>query len=537
MRQNRILLVDDEANVIASLRRQLHKQPYEIYDAPSGVEGLVRIKEKGPFAVIVSDYRMPGMDGIEFLARSQDGSPDASRIMLTGSNETEVAIKAVNHGNIFRFLLKPIGPESLISTIQAGVEQHRLIMAERSLLAELSMMQQIDLELNSSLDIVRTMKITLEWAVRQSGSSAGLVGRIREDEIQIMASQGYQDELQPYQLGLPLEPFPMLHNAIANGTPYQILIDSGSGMLKTVQSQAVMPIRRENRTIGILLLENVFPDLFPQETMQFLTRLCDHASTAISNAELYAAAQAANKAKSEFVSFVSHELRNPITSIGGFTELLLSGMAGPINDKQKEMLIFVKTGAQRMVTLVSDLSDISRIESGHLQLKLTATPVMEVIKEIIGTQQPQLNSKTQTLLLDIPSELPSVLADRNRLVQVLTNLVSNAVKYTPNGGEITLAAEVCPNRWDLKEDSEVVHIQVKDNGIGISPEEQKKVFQKFFRSADVHASNIQGTGLGLNITKNLIEMMGGHIWFESTLKKGTTFHFTTLVAPQDQLIP
>jgi signal transduction histidine kinase len=530
MKQNRILLVDDETNLIASLRRQLHKQPYEIFDAQNGADGLSAIKEKGPFAVIVSDYRMPGMDGIEFLSRSQELCPDAARIMLTGSNETEVAIKAVNLGNIFRFLLKPVSPEALVNTINAGAEQHRLVMAERELLAELSIMQQIDRELNSNLDITRTMKITLDWAVRQSDSSAGLIGRIRENEIQIMAHQGYQDELQPYQVSLPMVSFPIFQNAIANGNPFQMAIASGGGLLKTVQSQAIIPIRRENNSIGILLLENESPDLFPEETMQFLTRLCDHASIAISNAELYAAAQAANKAKSEFVSFVSHELKNPITSIGGFSELLVSGMAGPINESQKEMLLFIRTGVARMITLVSDLSDISRIESGHLKLNLAAISMAGIIKEIVGTQQPQLEIKSQKLHLEIPAKLPPVLVDRNRMVQVITNLLGNAIKYSPDGEEITLAAEVCPNQWDPNDTREVVHIWVKDNGIGISQEDQKKIFQKFFRSSDILASEMPGTGLGLNITKNLVEMQGGRIWFESALRKGTTFHITAPVA-------
>jgi signal transduction histidine kinase len=526
VKHDRILLVDDEVNVLASLRRQLHKQSYEVLDAQSGINGLDIIKEKGPFAVIMSDYRMPGMDGVEFLARSQELCPDASRIMLTGSNETDVAINAVNRGNIFRFLMKPISPEDLTSAINAGVEQHRLITAERELLAELSTMQQIDRELNTYLDIGRAMDITLNWAIRKSDATAGLIGRVGEKSVQIMASQGYTDELNPFQVSLPLEPFPVFQSAITNGNPLQVAIIAGGGLLKSVQTQAIVPIRRENTTIGMLLLENESTRLFPEETMHFLARLCDHASIAISNAELYAAAQAANKAKSEFVSFVSHELKNPITSIGGFAELLSGGLAGPINDTQKEMLTSIRTGVKRMVTLVSDLSDISRIESGHLQLNILPVKLKEVVEEVAETLQPNLDGKSQALQIKIPEHLPSVLTDRNRLVQVITNLVSNANKYTQDGGEFILGAEVCANQWDSQDTSDVMHIWLKDNGIGISDEDQKKIFQKFFRSSDIYATESPGTGLGLNITKKLVEMQGGHIWFESVLRQGTTFHFT-----------
>jgi signal transduction histidine kinase len=516
--------------VIASLRRQLHKQKYEVLNAQSGMDGLSVIKEKGPFAVIVSDYRMPGMDGIEFLSRSQEICPDAARIMLTGSNETEVAIKAVNQGNIFRFLLKPISPDDLIGAINAGIEQHRLITAERELLAELSIMQQIDRELNTNLDIGRAMGITLDWAIRQADSTAGLIGMVKEDGIQVMASQGYLDELQSYQISLPLEPFPILQNAITNGNSLQVSISGGGGLLNSVQTQAIIPIRRENATIGVLLLENESPELFSEETIHFLVRLCDHASIAISNAELFAAAQAANKAKSEFVSFVSHELKNPITSIGGFAELLWIGMAGPINDTQKEMLTSIRTGVKRMVTLFSDLSDISRIESGHLQLDQSSFKLKEVLEEVIDAQQPNLDVKSQSLSIKLPDNLPPIWADRNRVVQVITNLLSNANKYTQDGGQIILGGEKCANQWDPNGDPEIVHIWVKDNGIGIDLEDQKKIFQKFFRSSDIYATEAPGTGLGLSITKNLVEMQGGRIWFESELRHGTTFHITIPMA-------
>ena len=118
------------------------------------------------------------------------------------------------------------------------------------------------------------------------------------------------------------------------------------------------------------------------------------------------------------------------------------------------------------------------------------------------------------------------------MVQVLVNLVSNAHKYTPEGGHILVAAERSPNRWDPQGVAEVVHIWVQDDGIGISQEDQKKIFQKFFRSDDARAREAPGTGLGLNITKSLVEMQGGRIWFESEYRKGTTFHFTVPVAEE-----
>jgi signal transduction histidine kinase len=142
----------------------------------------------------------------------------------------------------------------------------------------------------------------------------------------------------------------------------------------------------------------------------------------------------------------------------------------------------------------------------------------------------QMEDKKQSANLQIPSKLPQIWADPIRLAQIIVNLVSNANKYTPESGVITIGAEKSANQWDPAGAAEVVHIWVKDNGIGISLEDQKKIFQKFFRSDDSKARESPGTGLGLNITRSLIEMMGGRVWFESEFRQGTTFHFTVPVA-------
>jgi signal transduction histidine kinase len=141
-----------------------------------------------------------------------------------------------------------------------------------------------------------------------------------------------------------------------------------------------------------------------------------------------------------------------------------------------------------------------------------------------------LDGKKQVVDMSFSNDLPSIWADQVRVGQVLTNLVSNAHKYTPEGGKILIGAEETPNQWDSEGAKQVVHLWVKDDGIGISIEDQAKIFQKFFRSDDSKAREAPGTGLGLNITKSLVEMQGGRIWFESEYRQGTTFHFTVPVA-------
>jgi len=228
-------------------------------------------------------------------------------------------------------------------------------------------------------------------------------------------------------------------------------------------------------------------------------------------------AVAANKSKSEFVSVVSHELKLPMTSIKGYSDLMLSGATGQLSENQTNFLTTIRNNVNRMATLVSDLADISRIESGNIRLEPRSVPVWDVIDEVVTLTKTQMAEKNQTLTVDIPTELPKSWCDRNRLAQVLTNLISNANKYTPDGGEILVQAI---------RDTGMIQIKVQDNGHGMTPEDQRLLFSKFFRSADDKVREAPGTGLGLSITKNLIELQGGKIWFESEFRKGTTFYFT-----------
>lgn len=230
---------------------------------------------------------------------------------------------------------------------------------------------------------------------------------------------------------------------------------------------------------------------------------------------------AANKSKTEFVSVVSHELKLPMTSIKGYSDLMLSGATGELTEHQTNFLTTIRNNVNRMATLVSDLTDISRIESGNIRIEPRSVPVWDVIDEVINLTRAQIEQKHQTISLEIPEGLPKAFCDRNRLSQILTNLISNANKYTPERGNIYVEA------WQA---NSMIHIKVQDNGLGMSPEDQKKLFSKFFRSADEKIREAPGTGLGLSITKNLIELQGGNIWFESEFRKGTTFYFTMPIA-------
>ncbi len=240
--------------------------------------------------------------------------------------------------------------------------------------------------------------------------------------------------------------------------------------------------------------------------------------------------QDANRSKTEFVSFVAHELKNPMTSIRGYTDLLKGGQVGPVTDMQAQFLGTIRTNVDRMTRLVSDLADVARIETGHLRLEMSPISVNGVFDETLRGLEGQINEKNQKLIVDLPDDLPPILADHTRVVQVLTNLVSNAHKYTPDGGTIEVGAKVeTVFDKDTGTPREVVHQWVRDTGIGMSEEDLQQLFQKFFRTQR-GKDMAQGTGLGLNITRSLVERHNGAIWVESEVGQGSTFHYTIPVA-------
>jgi signal transduction histidine kinase len=224
----------------------------------------------------------------------------------------------------------------------------------------------------------------------------------------------------------------------------------------------------------------------------------------------------AERAKTDFVSNVSHELRTPLTSIKGYSDLMLSDVIGPLNDQQRQFLRIIQGSTDRLTILINDLLDISRIEGGKLRLETRSIQMEKILHSVADMVQPQCNKKNLRLNLNIEPNVGLVLGDENRLTQVVTNLVSNACRYTPDGGCITLS---------LSSSSGAVRVDVADTGIGIAPEDQAKVFQRFYRASAPEVQEVAGTGLGLPISKMLVEMHGGRMWLQSEVGKGSTFTF------------
>ncbi len=229
----------------------------------------------------------------------------------------------------------------------------------------------------------------------------------------------------------------------------------------------------------------------------------------------------AERVKNEFISTVSHELRTPMTSIKGYTDLLFMQAAGPITDGQRKFLTVIKSNADRLATLVNDLLDISRIETGRIRLDRQPNHVAQVVQDVVAALSKQAEEKNLTISVKMKAALPPVYADRDRLTQILTNLLDNACRYTQADGKITISARRAADK---------VQIDVADTGIGISPQDQEKVFERFYRADHPVVQETGGTGLGLSIVKSFVELHGGTLWLKSELGKGSTFSFTMPIA-------
>ena len=235
--------------------------------------------------------------------------------------------------------------------------------------------------------------------------------------------------------------------------------------------------------------------------------------------------------KSEFISVASHELRTPLAAIKNAVHLILNRKTGEINDTQAKFLSMAERNINRLTHILNDLLDLSRIESGKIQMKIEELDLKGPIEFILSSLKPQAEGKSIQLKMEVPQELPSVYADRGQIEQILMNLIGNAVKFTPEGGQVSVLARP----WNGE--GSMVAISVQDSGIGIPKDQLEKVFEKFYQVEDSLNRSVSGTGLGLAITKGLVEAHQGKIWAESEVGRGSTLTFTLPISEGERREP
>ena len=292
-------------------------------------------------------------------------------------------------------------------------------------------------------------------------------------------------------------------------------LDQGLMQREKLSAAMVVPIRAKDRVFGFFASLGSTPMTFSNDDLTFGVLIADRLGVALENAQLISQLKDAMRARTEFVSIATHELKTPTTVLKGYAQALLR-RAVPLGDSDRRVLVAINDQANRLVDLVNRLLDVSRIQAGRLELRPEEFDLVALGGEVLE-RFALIAADGARLKLEAVEPGLAGCWDRSHIDQVLTNLVSNALKYSPQGGEVVVRVR--------REKGEVL-VSVTDGGIGIPLEQQSRIFQPFQRGDNARKLKIEGAGLGLHIAREIVEQHGGRMWFESAVGKGSTFYFT-----------
>lgn len=484
-------------------------------------------------ALIVNDVATDPRWNVAFDEATDFHTKDILCVPMITHQQVVGVIEVINKqdGTVFNHeeaqLLMSFAAQAAIAIENAQIfESTDKALAER--VQELQTIQMFEQELQTSLELSTVLDLTLSRIMDSLGVVIGLMGIIKGEEepgLYLLVQRGMPTEMGRYKR----DPWPLTKGVIGRvaRTGELAWVNDITQEKDYVpknhrtRSLLIVPVLREGRVIGVVDLESTESDYFSSDDVSFVKLLVSHAAIAIENAQLFDRVKEANEAKTIFMNTASHELKIPMTSIKGYAKLLQMGAGGALTDQQADFLKVISNNVDRMTQLVNDLLDVSRIEAGRIRLEIEDVQIQDVIDEVIRSVQNQIENKHLNLTVDVDANLPELRADYNRMVQIVTNLVSNAYKYTPEGGDISVIARPYSNG-----DIQGISVSINDTGYGISEEDQAKLFTTFFRSSDQNIRDAPGTGLGLMITKKMVESHGGELTFVSELGKGTSFTFT-----------
>jgi two-component system phosphate regulon sensor histidine kinase PhoR len=463
MAGERVLVVDDSL-VYQDLvvNHVLKPNGYEPLKAQDGDTGLRIALQETPDLLII-DLQMPGMTGIQLLEALREAGSEIPVIMMTLHGSEDLVVRAFRLG-LKDYVIKPFDVEEMLAAIDRALTEVRLRRERDALTQEL-------VEVNRRLEAVLT-------------NTEDAVLLVEENDRVILANEATRQafDLDDNVTGRPLAEvvhdgilIDVFHRARISGKPARaeiLLLDD-----RTLNAQ-VTPISGVGRVA----------------VMQDITHLKE-----------------LDRMKSEFVSAASHDLRSPLTAIKGFADLMPT--AGPLNEQQMYFLDKIQRGVEMIARLVSDLLDLGRIEA-EVRMDMEPCDLGAIVEKAVADRRGHADLKQQALQMQIAPALPSVQGNPLRLGQVVSNLVGNAIKYTPEQGHISVSVAV--------EGGQVV-VMVEDDGIGIPQDDLAHVFDKFYRVKSPETKNIIGSGLGLSIVKSIIEKHRGRVWVRSQIGVGSAF--------------
>lgn len=479
-----VLVVDDERDIRDGVERFLSRMGCRVTKAGSGEEGLAALKAD-PAWVVLLDLKMPGMDGLEVLPLIKRDYPEVMVIVITGFATVETAIEAMKNG-AYDFIPKPFNPDQLRITVSRAIE-HRRLSDETERLEQERQRTLLDLDTEKSRTRTIIKALPFGVVVTTPDSKVALMNPAFRHLVDLPADAAVGKLLWDY-------------------VPDQNLCDMVADISANDCETKPEDWSQEFATQGgrYLLARGTRIESDEGDCLGAVLVLVD-----------LTAFKALDAVKSDFVAKVSHELRSPLSTI--YLQLsLLAGDTQPGKDEEsRHLLVRAKEKTEGLISFVRDLLDLSQLESGGPVRDPVEVRLEEILGDVVETIKPQADAKQQTISLELPKEkLPTMRADPSALESVFTNLMSNACKYTLEGGKIFLSAE---------HDNGHIFVKVRDTGIGIAPEKQDMVFEKFYRIKNEHTRYVTGTGLGLPIVKNILDKMGAEISLQSVPGEGSTF--------------
>jgi len=510
-----ILIVDDEYNIREVLTGILKIHGYAPVAVPDGESALKQAQAETPCAILM-DLQLPDMNGLDVIREIQDRSGDIPCIVITGHGSEASAIEAINMG-IYSYIQKPFDTQQLLLTISRALEKQE---AQKSLHRKNAEMNSF---INNLPDMAWLTDINSRFIVINKAFCKTL-GMDSKFLINNTCEVCFSKEAAEKSLADDRKVMESKSQLIIE----EKIVDSQDNemWLETIKSPILDESGKVTGTVGISrdITNRVSAEMEIQKARQ--------------------TAEAANRAKSEFLANMSHELRTPLNHIIGFTELVVDKHFGDLSETQEEYLGDVLHSSRHLLDLINDILDLSRVEAGKLKLELSDVDVKALLENslVMFTEKAMLNKmQLSTDMTDIPG---TITTDERKLRQIIYNLLSNAVKFSHRGGEISIGAglvqgfifsdhfakqesldESTPD-FTGKQAENFMEIYVKDFGIGILKKDLKRLFDPFEQVENSKSRKYHGTGLGLSLTKNLVEFLGGKIWAESDGEgKGSTFRF------------
>jgi signal transduction histidine kinase/DNA-binding response OmpR family regulator len=535
----KILVVDDDDVDRMAVKRALKASGLEasVTEADDATSALAKLA-KEHFDCTLLDYRMPGSDGLDVVRAARERGILVPFVMLTGFGDEQTAVELMKAGAADYIPKSSLTPERLALSLrgvlrihQAEIEASRAEGDLRRYASQLQAVAQAAIEINATLAVDAMLQATTENArriltaryaeTRLDADTSVSTGALEAQTAMWRATApddnpeltSWADATRDEMPGITPEILAML----AENPDAVDLGKTGFHVPNTVTADM---IGRTGKKLGaIQLWDKKDNQEFDEADKAILTQLAQLAAVALENARLFRAEQDARRARDDLVAIVSHDLRNPVHTINMAASFLLE--IAPANDRRvqaRRQLEVIQRSANRANRLIKDLLDIAKIQAGGLAVDPVAVEVTSLVTEAVEAATPLAGASQLKVSCDVPEGVPKVASDRERILQVFGNLIGNAIKFTPKGGEIRILTSL---------DNGEVRFTVVDSGPGIPPEHLKHVFDRYWQAKSTAKL---GTGLGLSIAKGIVEAHGGRIWVESPPGSGAQFNFTLPLA-------